>query len=78
MAIEQNEEDALIAAAPKKRTFRKFSYRGVDLDQLLDLKTEALVDLFRARIRRRRREELVRAARVGDGDDAEVVRLVQY
>ena len=52
MAVEQNEEDALIAAAPKKRTFRKFSYRGVDLDQLLDLKTEALVDLFRARIRR--------------------------
>jgi hypothetical protein len=23
--------------AKKKRTFRKFSYRGVDLDQLLDM-----------------------------------------
>ena len=60
MAIEQNEEDALIAAAPKKRTFRKFSYRGVDLDQLLDLKTEALVDLFRARIRQRFKRGLTR------------------
>ncbi|HBV24747.1 MAG TPA: 30S ribosomal protein S19 [Acidimicrobiaceae bacterium] len=60
MAVEQNEEDALIAAAPKKRTFRKFSYRGVDLDQLLDLKTEALVDLFRARIRRRFKRGLTR------------------
>ena len=38
-----------MAEAPKKRTFRKFSYRGVDLEQLLDMKTEALVDLFRAR-----------------------------
>tara|TARA_B100000482_G_C12607277_1_gene297594 strand:+ start:553 stop:1035 length:483 start_codon:yes stop_codon:yes gene_type:complete len=59
-APEQNEEDALIAAAPKKRTFRKFSYRGVDLDQLLDLKTDALVDLFRARIRRRFKRGLTR------------------
>ena len=57
---QQNEEDALIAAAPKKRTFRKFSYRGVDLDQLLDLKTDALVDLFRARIRRRFKRGLTR------------------
>ena len=32
----------------KKRTFRKFSYRGVDLDQLLDLSvTQVLVDPFR-------------------------------
>lgn len=37
----------------KKRTFRKYSYRGVDLDQLLDMKTDALVELFHARARRR-------------------------
>ena len=33
----------------KKRTFRKFTFRGVDLDQLLDLKTDELVELFHAR-----------------------------
>ncbi len=41
------------AAEPKKRTFRKFSYRGVDLDQLLDLAGDELVELFPARVRRR-------------------------
>ncbi|RWW60316.1 hypothetical protein BHE74_00032697, partial [Ensete ventricosum] len=30
-------------AQPKKRTFRKFSYRGVDLDQLLDMGLDELV-----------------------------------
>jgi|UniRef100_A0A7S1SQZ2 small subunit ribosomal protein S15e len=39
---------------PKKRgSFRKFSYRGVDLEQLLDLSTDELVELFHARARRR-------------------------
>ncbi|KNC84258.1 40S ribosomal protein S15 [Sphaeroforma arctica JP610] len=37
----------------KKRTFRKFMYRGVDLDQLMDMSTQELAPLFRARIRRR-------------------------
>lgn len=37
----------------KKRTFRKYAYRGVDLDQLLDMKTDELVELFHARARRR-------------------------
>ena len=37
----------------KARTFRKFTYRGVDLDQLLDMKTDELVDLFPARARRK-------------------------
>eukprot|EP00898_Chlorokybus_atmophyticus_P002699 jgi/Chlat1/342/Chrsp10S00047 len=42
------------AAAPaKKRTFRKFTFRGVDLDALLDMGTDELVDLFHARARRR-------------------------
>merc|ERR1711966_100574 len=54
------EEDALIAEAPKKRTFRKFQFRGTDLDQLLDMKTDKLVELFRARIRRRFKRGLKR------------------
>ncbi|CAK8674532.1 small ribosomal subunit protein uS19 [Clavelina lepadiformis] len=37
---------------PKKRTFRKFTYRGVDLDQLLDMSREQLMDLYCARQRR--------------------------
>lgn len=38
---------------PKKRTFKKFSFRGVDLDALLDMGSDELVDLFHARARRR-------------------------
>ena len=37
----------------KKRTFRKFTYRGVDLDQLLDLTHEQLMELLSCRQRRR-------------------------
>ena len=37
----------------KKRTFRKFTYRGVDLDQLLDMNQEQLMELFTCRIRRK-------------------------
>jgi small subunit ribosomal protein S15e len=37
----------------KKRTFRKFQYRGVDLDQLLDMSSDELVGLFGARARRK-------------------------
>ncbi|XP_072038203.1 uncharacterized protein [Amphiura filiformis] len=37
----------------KKRTFRKYSYRGVDLDQLLDMSNEQLMELFPCRARRR-------------------------
>ncbi len=40
-------------AAKRPRTFRKFTYRGVDLDQLLDMSTDELVDLFPARARRK-------------------------
>lgn len=39
--------------APRKRSFRKYSYRGVDLEQLLDMSTDELVELFGARQRRR-------------------------
>ncbi|KAK3704419.1 ribosomal protein S15 [Vermiconidia calcicola] len=37
----------------KKRAFRKFSYRGIDLDELLDLSSEQLRDVVHARARRR-------------------------
>nr|CAB3265752.1 40S ribosomal protein S15-like [Phallusia mammillata] len=40
------------AQVPKRRTFRKFSYRGVDLDQLLDMSREQLMELYCARPRR--------------------------
>ncbi|XP_059165243.1 small ribosomal subunit protein uS19-like [Physella acuta] len=42
-----------LAEKKKKRTFRKFTYRGVDLDQLLDMSIEQLSDLFNCRQRRR-------------------------
>merc|ERR1719336_2848574 len=38
---------------PKKRTFRKYSYRGIDLDKLLDMSNQDLMELFRARQRRK-------------------------
>ena len=37
----------------KKRTFRKFAYRGIDLEKLVDLQNEDLMNLFRARQRRK-------------------------
>ena len=42
---------AAAAELKKKRTFRKFTYRGVDLDQLLDMNNEQLMELFPCRIR---------------------------
>merc|ERR1711971_808780 len=47
----------------KKRTFKKYTFRGVDLDQLLDMKSENLIELLGCRQRRhfnrgiKRREE---------------------
>ena len=41
------------AVAPRKRSFRKFAYRGVDLEQLLELSLDDLLDLFHARARRK-------------------------
>jgi len=37
----------------RKRTFKKCSFRGVDLDRLLDLNNDQLLDLLHARARRR-------------------------
>merc|ERR1712224_1105699 len=38
---------------PKKRTFKKFAYRGIDLEKLLDMSNQDLMELFRARQRRK-------------------------
>ena len=55
-------EDAFVTEPSKKtkKAFRKFSYRGVDLEKLLELKTDKLVELFCARQRRRFRRGLGR------------------
>lgn len=54
------EVDVAAGAQPKKRTFKKFSFRGVDLDALLDMSTDELVKLFSARARRRFQRGLTR------------------
>lgn len=41
------------AATKKKRTFRKFSWRGIDLDQLIDLNTDQFVEMVHCRARRK-------------------------
>ena len=46
-------DDAAGEEQKKKRTFRKFAFKGVDLDALLDMSTDELVKLFHARARRR-------------------------
>ncbi|KAI0704281.1 ribosomal protein S19-domain-containing protein [Cytidiella melzeri] len=46
-------DPALAAELKKKRTFRTFSYRGIELDKLLDLSNEEFVDVVHARARRR-------------------------
>uniref|UniRef100_A0A7S3UEQ5 40S ribosomal protein S15 n=2 Tax=Viridiplantae TaxID=33090 RepID=A0A7S3UEQ5_9CHLO len=45
--------DAAAAEAPRKRQFKKFTYRGIDLDNLLDMQTDELVELMCSRQRRR-------------------------
>merc|ERR1712146_561869 len=37
----------------KKRTFKKYSYRGIDLEKLLDMSNQDLMELFRSRQRRK-------------------------
>jgi hypothetical protein len=43
----------LISTASKRRAFKKFSFRGVDLANLLDMRDEQYVKLLNARARRR-------------------------
>ncbi|CAI4225357.1 unnamed protein product [Auanema sp. JU1783] len=47
------QDEAHLADLKKKRTFRKFTYRGVDLDQLLDMSREQFAKLLPCRMRRR-------------------------
>merc|ERR1712199_41003 len=49
-----------MADAPKKKTFRKYSYRGVDLENLLVMPMAELMDLVHARARRRFKHGLKR------------------
>ncbi|KAJ2704748.1 ribosomal protein S15 [Coemansia sp. IMI 203386] len=48
------------ATAHKKRTFRKFSYRGVDLEQLLDISSEEFMKMVTCRARRKFKRGLKR------------------
>merc|ERR1712027_198649 len=47
------DDEQKAAELKKRRTFRKFTYRGVDLDQLLDMSSEQLMELFPCRMRRK-------------------------
>ena len=42
-----------VAELRKKRTFKKFTFRGIELDALLDLTNDELMDLVTCRARRR-------------------------
>ena len=53
-------DDEAIAELRKKRTFKKFTYRGVDLDQLLDMNMKQLSELLPARARRKLKRGLKR------------------
>mmetsp|Transcript_113505 Transcript_113505/g.244359 ORF Transcript_113505/g.244359 Transcript_113505/m.244359 type:complete len:156 (+) Transcript_113505:56-523(+) len=53
MAEPKKMTDEELAALKKKRTFRKFTYRGIDLDRVLGLSNQELIKVFPCRIRRR-------------------------
>ncbi|KAJ1939679.1 ribosomal protein S15, partial [Kickxella alabastrina] len=48
------------ATAHKKRVFRKFSYRGIDLEQLLDISSEEFMNMVSCRARRKFKRGLKR------------------
>ncbi|OXB70822.1 UNVERIFIED_CONTAM: hypothetical protein H355_005458 [Colinus virginianus] len=56
------DQPAAAAGQLKKRPFRTFSYRGVDLDKLLDMEMDDLLELFRARQRRKFQRGIKRKA----------------
>merc|ERR1712108_75937 len=58
--ITMADDDQKAAELKKRRSFRKFTYRGVDLDQLLDMSPEQLMELFNCRARRRYSRGLTR------------------
>ncbi len=51
----------------KSRAFRKFVYRGIELEKLFDMPQAELVELFPARIRRRISRGLSRCVDVCSG-----------
>lgn len=46
-------EEAKAEGGPRKRVFRKYSYRGVDLENLVTMTPDQLYELFPARTRRK-------------------------
>ena len=64
-SLQQNmaEEDVdveAIAALRKKRQFKKFTYRGLEVERLLDLSQEELLQIVNARARRRMQRGMTR------------------
>ncbi|KAG8887549.1 ribosomal protein S15 [Tulasnella sp. 332] len=53
MADDQITDPLAAAEMKRKRNFRSFSYRGVELEKLLDMPNEDFVELVHARARRR-------------------------
>jgi len=51
-------EEAPAPAAPARRTFRTFEFRGVELDKLLTLNEKQVYDMFCARARRNRSRQV--------------------
>jgi len=49
-----------VAALRKKRQFKKFTFRGLELEKLLELSHEELLDIVHARARRRMQRGLKR------------------
>ena len=45
VTVEQNNTVEMDAEQKKKRTFKKFTYRGIDLDKLLDMSPKDLMEL---------------------------------
>ena len=45
-------DEEKVAELRKKRTFRKFLFRGIELDALLDLTNDELMNVVTARARR--------------------------
>lgn len=49
-----------VAALRKKRQFKKFTYRGMELEKLLDLSHDEFANVVHARARRRMQRGLTR------------------
>ena len=61
MADNEQQLDAeALAALKKKRQFKKFTFRGLELDKLCALSHEELMDFVHARARRRMQRGLKR------------------